>query len=85
MAQAILELHLTVGDGREQDCARHLWARLGAEHQNILAALAAEILTLHEARTGSTVVLVTGAAQAERVLRDLKRDQPVLSLPVVRE
>jgi hypothetical protein len=72
----ILEMHLTLPRGREADAARHLWGKLDAPHRAILAALAAEVLTLHEARTGSTVVLVTGAAQAERVLRDLRRDQP---------
>lgn len=79
---ATLELHLTVATGREADAAREVWAKVSAEHRKILAALAAEWVAIHEARTGSTVVVVTGAAQAERVLRDLQRDQPALKSEV---
>ena len=79
MAQAILELHLTCAAGREVECARHLWARVDSQHREILAALAAEVLSLRESAVpGSAVVVVTGSAQAERVLRDLQRDQPPL-------
>jgi hypothetical protein len=73
---AVLELHLTVAAGREPDAAREVWAKVGPQHRAILAALAAEWVSIHEARTGSTVVVVTGSAQAERVLRDLQRDAP---------
>lgn len=70
---AVLELHLTCAAGREQDCAAHLETRIQGEHWAVLATLAAEILRLHESRQGSTVVLVTGSAAAERVLQDLRK------------
>jgi len=69
--KAILELHLTVAAGHEVEAAKSLRERLRGEHWEILAALAAEIVHEHELRTGSTVVVVAGAAQAERVLADL--------------
>ena len=72
--RAVLELHLTCAAGREVECAKHLAGEVRAEHWAILAALAAEILAEHERRAdGSRVVLVAGAAQAERVLADLTR------------
>lgn len=80
---AVLELHLTVAAGREVDAAREVWAKLPAVHRKIAAAFAAELVAAHEARTGSTVVVVTGSAQAERVLRDLRRDQPAALDPAV--
>ena len=79
----ILEMHLTLPAGREVDAARVLWGKLDVKHRAILAALAAELLALHEQAVGSTVVVVTGAAQAERVLRDLRRDQPLALVPTV--
>lgn len=80
---AVLELHLTVAMKHATEAAEHLWARVGPEHRPILAALAARLVALHEAATGQTVVVVTGSAQAERVLRDLQRDQPALPAPPV--
>lgn len=74
----VLALHVRVSAGREVDAARYLWAEVRQSHRPILAALAAELVALHEAATGSTVVVVTGSAQAERVLKDLARDQPAL-------
>jgi phosphoserine phosphatase len=74
----VLQLHLNLAAGHEIEAARYLRARVDDRHWPILAALAAELVALHEAATGSTVVVVTGAAQAERVLRDLQRDQPAL-------
>lgn len=71
--KAQLDLHLTVGEGREADCARHLATQLVGRHWLILAALAAEIVREHENRTSATVVLVAGADQAQRVLADLER------------
>ena len=71
---AVLELHLTCARGREQDCAQNLESQIQkGDHWAILVELAAEILRLHESRQGSTVVLVTGSAQAERVLQDLRK------------
>lgn len=69
---AVLELHLTCAAGQEAECAKHLASRVQGPHWLVLAALAAELVREHESRTGATVVLVTGAASAERVLRDLK-------------
>jgi phosphoserine phosphatase len=74
----VLELNLRIAAGREVEAARHVWERAG-KVRPILAALAAELVALHEAATGSTVVVVTGSAQAERILRDLRRDQPGLT------
>lgn len=79
----VLQLHLNLAAGHEVEAARYLRARIDDRHWKILAALAAELVSLHEAATGSTVVLVTGAAQAERVLRDLQRDQPALPVAPV--
>lgn len=71
--KAILELHLTCASGHEVDCAKHLASQLRGKHWEVLAALAAEIVHEHELRTGATVVVVAGAAQAERVLADLSK------------
>lgn len=79
MGTAILELHLTCAAGREVEAAREVWAKVGSPHREILAAWAAEVLALRESQApGSAVVIVAGSAQAERVLRDLQRDQPAL-------
>lgn len=72
--KAVLELHLTCGEGQEVDAARHLAATLRGPHWAILAALAAAIVHEHENRTGARAVLVVGSAnQAERVLQDLRK------------
>lgn len=71
--KAVLELHLTCAEGKEVECAKHLAHELRGVHWGILAALAAEIVHEHENRTSSTVVLVAGPDQAERVLADLGR------------
>jgi len=70
---AILELHLTCAKGKEVECAKHLASRIRGEHWEILSALAAEIVHEHEIRTGATVILVAGPAQADRVLADLRK------------
>lgn len=64
---------MTVDEGREVECAKDLAAKLRGAHWKILAALAAELVHEHELRTGSTVVIVAGQEQAERVLADLQR------------
>lgn len=77
--QDLLQLNLQVRERDVVECARFLRARLPETYWKIAAALAAEIVAIHEQATGSTVVVVTGADQAERVLRDLQRDQPALT------
>lgn len=74
--RAQLELILRVEEGREVECARHLARELRGAHWSILAALAAEIVHEHENRTSSTVVVVAGPDQAERVLADLRKAKP---------
>ena len=79
MGRPILDLHLCVAAGEEVRAAREVWAKVGSPHREILSAFAAEFLALRESAVpGSSVVVVTGSAQAERVLRDLQRDQPEL-------
>lgn len=78
----LLQLNLQIGRGRERECAEFLRGQLPESHWPILAALAAEVVALHEQKTGATVVLVTGSSQAERVLADLRRDQPALPVKV---
>lgn len=73
-----LNLSLHVDAGRERECAEFLAARVGGSHWLILAALAAELVALHESKNRATVVVVAGADQAQRVLRDLQRDAPAL-------
>jgi hypothetical protein len=66
--------------GHERELALELRGAATEDQWKLLAALAAEVLQLHEAAAaGSAVVVVSGAAQAERVLRDLRRDQPTLA------
>ena len=69
----VLQLNLTVAASREVECAKHLASQLRGPHWEILAALAAEIVHEHELRTGATVVVVAGAAQADRILADLHK------------
>lgn len=71
--KAVLELHLTCGEGEEVACAKHLAAELRGPHWQVLVSLAAEVLHEDENRRGSTVILVAGADQAERVLADLSK------------
>lgn len=71
--KALLELQVRVAEGQEVECAKHLAAQLTGAHWKVLAALAAEIVHEHENRTRSTVVVVAGADQADRVLADLRR------------
>jgi len=78
----ILELNVRVGAGRERELALYLREQVTGVRWKILCGLAAELVALHEAVTGSTVVVVTGSAQADRVLRELRRDQPALDQPI---
>ena len=76
MAGRVMQLSVRIEAGHEREIALELRAAANAEQWKLLATLAAEMVQLHEAATGSTVVVVTGADQAERVLRDLRRDAP---------
>ena len=76
--EGVLELTVRLASGREVEAARAVMEAVRESHRGILAAFAAELVAIHEARTGSTVVVVTGSAQAERVLRELQRDQPAV-------
>ncbi|HZN25344.1 MAG TPA: hypothetical protein VFB75_14050 [Burkholderiales bacterium] len=71
--KASLAIDLTIPAGREVEAARKLHQALPPAEWAILAAFAAEIVHEHELRTGSTVVVVAGSAQAERVLADLSK------------
>ena len=71
--KAVLELHLNCAEGEEVACAKYLARELRGVLWGILAALAAELVHEHETRSGATVVVVAGAAQAERVLADLQK------------
>lgn len=74
MSKPQLELHLVVAAGREADCAAHLRARVAGEHWAILAALAAEVVSIHEREThGRAIVVIAGPAAADRVAEDLLR------------
>lgn len=70
-----LELSISFPEGRERDAALDLAARVPEPHFRLLAALAAELVAIHESRTalGRTSVLVLPADQAEKVLADLAR------------
>lgn len=74
----VLKLNLTVAANREVECAKHLASEVRGAHWEILAALAAEIVHEHENRTQATVVVVAGAAQAERVVADLAKASATL-------
>lgn len=71
--RAILELHLTCAAGNEVECAKHLAAEIRGAHWAVLVALAAELLHEHENRSASTVIVVAGPSNADRVLKDLQR------------
>lgn len=73
MGKAVLQLNVYVSESEVVECAQHLIRETVGSHRAILVALAAEILTESERQAaGSAVVVVTGAASADRVLRDLK-------------
>lgn len=72
--KAELQLHVTCAEGREVECARHLYAETRGRHRQVLVALAAEIVSEHErVAAGSAAVVVVGPDQAARVLEDLYR------------
>lgn len=70
----VLHLDLTIQSGHEVRAAKELCARLTPQKWALLAALAAEIVSVHEAATSSAVILVVGADQmATQVKKDLQR------------
>lgn len=72
-----MHLAVRIERGRERELALELRGAATEDCWKLIVALAAELLQVHEAAAlGSAVVVVSGAAQAERVLRDLRRDQP---------
>lgn len=73
MRKSVLSIDLTIPSGREVEAAKRLSAELPEAEWLILAAFAAELVHEHENRTGATVVVVAGPAQAERVLQDLRK------------
>lgn len=80
-APTILHLDLTVQSGHEVRAAKDLAERLPAEKWKVLAALAAELVSVHEARAvGATTVLVVTDQQVRQVLRDLDREAPAEAL-----
>lgn len=57
-------MHLTLQHGREAECARYLKTQLRPEMWAILAALAAEVVAVHEsAAMGTTLVLTPNEAE----------------------
>lgn len=77
-----MHLSVRIERGHERELALELRGAATEDCWKLIVALAAEVLQVHEAAAlGSAVVVVSGAAQAERVLRDLRRDQPE-ALPV---
>lgn len=69
-----LKLDLAVASGDERACALFLRSQLPASRWEILVALAAELVSIHEsASSGATRVLVVPEAPAEKLLADLVR------------
>ena len=69
-----LELHLSVPEGREREAAIQLAAEMPQESWAILAAMAAEIVAIHESRAqGATTVVVLPEGAAQAVLREWER------------
>lgn len=67
-----LALNLLVLQGDEPGCARFLRSQMTAEQWAILAAVAAEVVMIHEsASQGATTVLVVPEAAAKDLLHRL--------------
>jgi hypothetical protein len=58
VTQAALNLQLLFDARHVVECARELRARLSQDQWNLLAQLAAEIVSLRESETGQEVVVV---------------------------
>lgn len=71
MATQTLNLHLAVDAPRVVECAAALHQRLEPSQWQTLCALAAEILALREAATGSLVLVVSADRQREEVAKAL--------------
>lgn len=65
----VLNLFLVVDELHVSECAQQLRARLEPDRWAVLAALAAEIVAMHEsAALGATRVLVVPEGEAEAIL-----------------
>lgn len=65
-----LELHLSVPEGREREAACQLSAEMPEASWKILAAIAAEVVALHESRSlGATRVLIASAEEVGALVR----------------
>ena len=71
-----LELHLSVPEGRERAAAMQLAAEMPAPSWAILAAIAAEVVSIHESRSaGATTVVIAPAAALEAIHREWGRPE----------
>lgn len=68
---AQLNLNLVLDPGHEARAASDLHARLAAGEWATLAGLAAEVLAIHEGRSGSLVLVVPQDRQTAEVARAL--------------
>lgn len=69
--EEVLELSLRVTTRTAVECARHLRSQIRATHWPILAALAAEVVSIHESTAAGKQVLVVEATpeEAKRILQ----------------
>lgn len=63
-----LNLQLRLAHGREVECARFLRGELAPELWSLLVALAAEVVSLHEAATSGARVVVARREDLDRLL-----------------
>lgn len=67
-----LELHLSCPEGREREAAIQLAAEMPAPSWKILAALAAEVVSIHESRSaGATTVVIAPASALADIAREI--------------
>lgn len=66
-----LELHLSCPAGREREAAMQLSAEMPAASWAILAAIAAEVVSIHESRSAGAATVVIAPASA---LADIARE-----------
>jgi hypothetical protein len=66
-----LNIHLVVVPSRVADCAAELQTRLPPDQWATLCSLAAEVVSRHEARAGSLVLVVPQNRQTAEIARAL--------------